>query len=149
MTKKAVPTQATFSIRGLRTAEEELKLKRLLEGCTGVLRAEVRFTSQCIKIEFDEEIVPVQAATRLVTARMPTDREVPLVASIFLKIPSIRNEAQARLAVHVLQKVRGVERVRPLPDRQAVEVRLTHDGDLTTQDLIRTLAVEGIVANVI
>ena len=78
-----------------------------------------------------------------------SEHSEPLAASIFLKVPSIRNKATGQLPVHILHKVRGVESVMLRLTLQAVDVRLTLDGDLTTQDLIRALAVEGIVSNVI
>lgn len=149
MTLKPVPTRATFTIRGLRTPENAIQLERHLEGCTGVLHAEVRLKSQNAKIEFDERIISAQAVARCITEQFMSEHSEPLAASIFLKVPSIRNKATAQLPVHILHKVRGVESVMLRLGLQAVEVRLMLNGDLTTQDLIRALAVEGIVSNVI
>ena len=149
MTAKRPRTRATFTIHGLRTPEDALQLERILLGCRGVLRADVRSKSHSAKIEFDEEIVPAQTVARLITDHMPNERAERLAASILLKVPSIRNERTSQLPIHILHKVPGVERATVHLGQQAIEVRLKVEGNLTTQDLMRALAVEGIVSSVI
>lgn len=145
---KPAPTRATFSIRGLQAPEEALQLERSLASCVGVVRAEVRWSTKQAKVEFDERVLSAQAVVRHIAEHGIGARPHSVSACIFLKVPSIRDKGTARLPVHILQQVPGIERVTPHQALQAVELQLTVDGELTTHDLIRALAAEGVVASV-
>ena len=148
MTRRLVPIRATFSIHGMRGPHDELALENSIATRSGILSVEVRSDLHAAKIEFAEEIISLQAVARLIAEHDRSNRAEPLVACVLLKVPSVSKDATAGLPVHVLHKVRGVEDVTLRVDQQALEVRLKLDGDLTTQDLVRALAVEGIASNV-
>jgi copper chaperone CopZ len=132
----------------MQSASEALQLEQFLACRDGVRQVEVRWDTQGAKIEFDEQTISAQAIARLIAEHDASGRAEPLVVSLLLKVPSIRNGSTARLPRHALHKLCGVESVEPQVGLQAVEVRLKLEGDLTTHDLIRALAAEGIVANV-
>ncbi len=148
MSNLAAPIRATFFVRGLQGAEEALQLERLLRRHPASRRVGVYFESKCIKMEFDEQLISVQAATRIIALETIPDRNEPLEVGIFLKIPSIRNPQRERFILFALRQIREVQRVVSFPAQQAVELQLKHDGNLTTQDLLRKLSAEGIVANI-
>lgn len=148
MTTRPALTRATFAISGVQAPDDALQLEQCLASCNGVRRMAVLWEMQAAKIEFDEETVSAQAIARRIAEHDADGRAEPLVVRLLLKVPSIRNESTARLPLHVLHKLHGVESVTPQVGLQAVEVRLKLEGDLTTHDLIRALAAEGIVANV-
>jgi copper chaperone CopZ len=149
MTTRPALTRATFAIEGMQSPDDALRLEQCLASCgDGIRRVEVRWETQAAKIEFDEQTVSAQAIARLIAENDACIRAKPLVVRLLLKVPSIRNESSARLPLRVLHKLHEVESVTPQVGLQAVEVCLKLDGDLTTHDLIRALAAEEIVANV-
>jgi len=107
MTTKPVATRATFSIHGLQTPEDALQLEKSLTACDGIRRVDVRWSTKNAKIEFDENVISAQGIARRVAEHVVGARLPPLSARVLLKIPSIRDDATARLPAHVLHKIRG------------------------------------------
>ena len=147
MTNVGAIKRATFMIGGLHGPRDALRLERYLASHQGIRRAVVRWDFRAAKTEFDEHIVSAQAVTRLIAKSNAGRHAEELVARLLLKVPSVRIEEKAGLPAYVLSKLPGVESVTPQMAFQAVEVGYALEGELTTDDLIRALAVEGIIAN--
>ena len=148
MTTRGSITRATFAVSGFSGPDEASRLEKCLTASAGVRRAEVRTDIQAAKIEFDESKVSAQAIAPLIVTGGTAGGGERLVPKLLLKVPSVRNEEKARLPIQVLCKLPSVERVTPQIAVQAVEVEFSLEGDLTTEELISALAVEGIIANV-
>lgn len=147
MTHRGTRRRATFAISGLKGPEDALLLGKCLASCPGIQRVDVRWEIRAVKVEFDEEIVSAQAiARRIATSDVHPDTKA-LVATLMLKVPSVRNEEKARLPALILRRLPGVLSVSSQIAAQAVEVIFAEEGDLKTGDLIDALKTEGIIAN--
>ena len=66
---------------------------------------------------------------------------------LYLKVPSITDQASGQKAKETLSKVDGVKTVAVYPDKHSVSVLFAGKGSISSQQVIEALAKEGIEAN--
>jgi Cu+-exporting ATPase len=143
----SVKTKATYSISGLHCAPCTMTVENSIKKIKGVQSITVDWNTKNAKVEFDESVLSAQALAKAIGATPHMmGSSMKYEGWLALKVPSIKDDATAKTAQAVLEKVTGVAKVATYIKQQSVAIEFKPDGALISQDLIKALADAGIEA---
>src|SRR5207247_164337 len=143
----AEPTKATFLVTGLHCPPCTSTVQNSLTRVNGVKSVSVDWNTKSAKITFDESVLPAQAlASAIETTPHMMGAGMRYGGWLYLKVPSITDQASGQKAKETLSKVEGVKSVAVYPAKHSVGVLFAGNGKTSSQQMIDALAKEGIEA---
>jgi copper chaperone CopZ len=141
-------TKATFLVTGLHCPPCTSTVQGSLSRVKGVQSIAVDWNTKSAKIVFDEGVLPAQSLTSAIEGTphmMGTGMRYG--GWLYLKVPSITDQASGQKAKETLGKVEGVKTVGVYPEKHSVGVLFAGKGSISSQQLIDALSKEGIEAS--
>lgn len=144
----AKPTsKATLSITGLHCPPCTGTVQSSLSRVKGVKSVTVDWNKKNAKVEFDESVLPAQALAAAIegTPHM-MGGGMRYAGWLALSVPTLTDDASGQKLKDVVGKVEGVKSVAVYPSQHSASVLLSGKGSTSSQQIIDTLAKEGIIA---
>jgi len=144
----AEPTKATFLVTGLHCPPCTSTVQGSLSRVSGVKSVSVDWNTKSAKIAFDESVLPAQALASAIE-RTPHMMGAGMRYGgwLYLKVPSLTDQASGQKAKETLTKVEGVKSVAVYPAKHSASVLFAGNGKVSSQQVIDALAKEGIEAS--
>lgn len=143
----AGPAKQTFVVQGLHCPPCTSTVESALKRVKGVQSAKVDWKTKNAWITFDEGVISAQQVAQQIAATPHMmGRGMHYQASLALKLPGLKDEAEAEKAKAALAEVPGVNAVYAYPQQESLVVRFDGTGKATTAELITALKKAGFDA---
>ena len=145
--KKENVVQATYLITGLHCPPCTTTVEQSLRRTPGIRSVKVDWRTHNARIEFDENAVSAQKVALLVN-RTPhmMGGGMRYGGWLSLRVTGVKDEATAKKAKETLAGIKGVTSVVVYPAQEAVGIAFSDSGEITTKQLIQSLADTGLAA---
>ena len=137
--------KATYLITGLHCPPCTKTVESALRKVPGVRSVKVDWRSKAAVIEFDEAKLPAQGVSQAIAhTRHMMGGDLEYAGWLTLKSRALKDEATAKRAAEILEKVKGVKQVKVYPKQESLVLLFAEQGKLTTEKLHETLREAGI-----
>jgi copper chaperone CopZ len=142
--EKSQLVEAIFLITGLHCPPCTRTIESALYGAEGIRSIKVDWKSKSARIEYEESMVAAQHVAILIgsTPHM-MGGDLHYGAWLALKVDELNDNANTQLFKSAIEKIDGVKGVALYPKQHIAAVQFTPQGDLSDQELIRTLTNAG------